>query len=66
MELVFVLWQLIQHQHFRVVSKRSMTPPVVAHYIIWQLEWQRTGDERGSRDLYAEAIYCHRATPDRG
>lgn len=24
-----------------------MTPPVVAHYIIWQPEWQRT-EERGS------------------
>lgn len=34
--------------HFRGVYERSMTPPVVvAHYIIWQPEWQRT-EQRGS------------------
>lgn len=38
--------------HFRGVYERSMTPPVVvAHYIIWQPEWQRT-EQRGSPGFF--------------
>lgn len=43
----FVPCQQFSTLHFRGVYERSMTPPVVAHYIIWQPKWQRT-EERGS------------------